>query len=186
MVCGATLPQSAVRPHSAPLYTYRFNLLFLGDDGVGKTSLIKQLVYGRVEGVEGFERNVEKTFELGEVSLTLAISEEAYEVSSIGESYDLAVVVFDLSTRNTFPKTLRYTRIIKEMKPSPPLIIVGNKKDLFPRAVSYSEALKTAAELGADYVETSANTGEGVKKLRIKIFKRLISLKIERLKGMTQ
>jgi 50S ribosomal subunit-associated GTPase HflX len=98
----------------------------------------------------------------------------------------LAVIVFDLSRRNTFLKTLRYARLVNETSPRPQLLIVGNKRDLFPRSVNYSESLKTAAELGADYVETSALTGEGLKKLQVKILKRLISQRLERLKEMTK
>jgi GTPase SAR1 family protein len=186
MVCGATLDQVVVKPPTSTTYSYSFNVLFLGDEGVGKTSLIKRLAYGGLDTAEGLERGVEKTFEFDELSMTLAMSEKAYEVSRIEGPYDLAVIVFDLSRRNTFLKTLRYARIVNETSPRPQLLIVGNKRDLFPRSVNYSESLKTAAELGADYVETSALTGEGLKKLQVKILKRLISQRLERLKEMTK
>ena len=40
--------------------------------------------------------------------------------------------------------------------------IVGNKKDVSKRAVSYEEGKRLADEYGVAFTETSAKTGEGV------------------------
>ena len=62
--------------------------------------------------------------------------------------------------------------LLTHVAPDTPLVLVGNKIDLPNRVISKDEGEKAAKEVHAIHIETSAMTGENVRKL----FEKLISL----------
>jgi small GTP-binding protein len=88
---------------------------------------------------------------------------------------NIALLVFDLTRRETFFALERWAAEVKERAPANiALMLVGNKCDLGElRAISLDEAAQFRGRIGAPhYFETSAKTGAGIERL----FKTLCTL----------
>lgn len=153
-----------------------FKLIILGDQAVGKTSLINHFV------TKKFQEDYRPT-------LGLSITEQEFTIQGLEESrlkfmiYDLAgqkffgrvrkhyyfgaqaaFVVFDVTRPDTFERLQYWVDDVHEFIPEIPVVVVGNKIDLGEqREVSAKEGRAKARELRANYIETSALTGENVK-----------------------
>ncbi|CAG8686493.1 1396_t:CDS:2, partial [Acaulospora colombiana] len=75
-----------------------------------------------------------------------------------------ALLVYDISKRDTFTKVARWLKELKDHADSNiAIILVGNKSDLANlRAVPTDEAKAFAAENGLSFIETSAMNGGNV------------------------
>jgi GTPase SAR1 family protein len=73
--------------------------------------------------------------------------------------------VFDVQNRGSFFDVKHWIRELKRHSPNTPFILVGNKKDLHKREVTFEEANLVANEFSAQYLETSALEGENVEEL---------------------
>ncbi|MEM2237759.1 MAG: hypothetical protein QXR26_03195 [Candidatus Caldarchaeum sp.] len=184
MRCGAVLDQTQ---KAEPIqYVYTFDVIVLGEDGVGKTSLINRwaktpqpnLSQATVEAVK------KAVFEGIEVSLRMREMEQ--NIAKVAGKIDAAVVVFELTRRTTFVRTMRYVRFLRETEPMPLVYLVGNKCDLDGRQVSFDEAARTARDLGAQYFETSAKSGYNVDLVLKRLFKDLLTRRLNELKRMLQ
>lgn len=79
------------------------------------------------------------------------------------------LIVFDLSQRKSLEQCKKWMESIKEEIEDPvDFILVGNKSDM-PRVVSEYEVQAVADEMGVEYFETSAKTGENVEEAFIKL-----------------
>jgi small GTP-binding protein len=145
-----------------------FKVAIAGDENVGKTSLIRRYCEGKFEASRVATIGVDfqtKVVELptGPVKLSIwdMAGQERFQVVRTGMYRGSRVValVFDLSQ----PNTLRHldawrAEILANAAAAKPMI-VGNKLDL----VTTRGAGKAFAEsIGAPYVETSAQSGDGV------------------------
>jgi len=81
---------------------------------------------------------------------------EYYFVQAVG-----AMVVFSLSSYDTFKDLDFWVSKLKELSGEVPYILVGNKTDL-RREVTKSMTEKKAKELGVEYYETSAKLNQNV------------------------
>lgn len=81
---------------------------------------------------------------------------EYYFVQAVG-----AMVVFSLSSYDTFKDLDFWVSKLKELSGEVPYILVGNKTDL-RREVAKNIAEKKAKELGVEYYETSAKLNQNV------------------------
>ncbi len=92
--------------------------------------------------------------------------EEAFRSISKGYYKGVAgaLLVFDLTRRGSFLWVQDYIIDIAPVgKEGMKRILVGNKSDMpIARQVSFEEDKKYADELSADYIETSAKTGDQV------------------------
>jgi small GTP-binding protein len=86
-----------------------------------------------------------------------------------------AFIVYDVSRIKTF-QTIRswFEDLHKFISNSFQLTLLGNKVDL-PREVKREDGEKLAKEVGADFVETSAKTGENVKTVFASMAKKLLA-----------
>jgi small GTP-binding protein len=158
----------------------RFNkkVCVLGDEGVGKTSLIKRFVYDQFEdsyirtiGTKISKKDLMLQGRDGKpVQLFLMIWDIVGHKSSkkVPATYYAGVegilVVFDLTRPETF-SDLDYwvNSILVEKNYSPVVVILGNKNDLGERRQVTEEQLKAlAGKVNARYFLTSARTGENV------------------------
>ncbi|MDR3582338.1 MAG: GTP-binding protein [Candidatus Pacebacteria bacterium] len=80
-------------------------------------------------------------------------------------------MVYDITKRNTFEKAEKWLSDLREAgNPFMSIVLVGNKSDLeLKREVSKEDANKFAAERGITCIETSAETGENVEKVRFSL-----------------
>ena len=161
-----------------------FKVIMAGDGAVGKTSIVKRYVsrtftqdYLSTLGVQVSSKDF--TFDDGK-TIKLLIWDVAgqYVFASVRSMYyrdaTVALVVFDVTNRDTFDNVSKWVREARDVEPSLAIILVGNKVDLtLERDVSEKEAEALVARLNlAGYVETSARTGQGINEL----FKKVVDI----------
>ncbi|XP_055034820.1 ras-related protein Rab-41 isoform X2 [Triplophysa rosa] len=154
----------------------KFKLVFLGEQSVGKTSLITRFMY------DSFDNTYQATIGIDFLSKTMYLEDRTVRLQlwdtagqerfrSLIPSYirdsTIAVVVYDITNLNSFQQTSKWIDDVRTERGSDVIImLVGNKTDLADkRQVSLEAAEKKARELGVMYIETSAKAGYNVKQL---------------------
>lgn len=150
-----------------PLY----KISIAGDEAVGKTSLIRRYCEGKFEelrvatiGVDFQTKVVE--LPLGAVKLSIwdMAGQSRFEVVRTGmyRGSRATALVFDLSNPATLQHLPAWRNEAQTNAKGTKLLVVGNKLDL---AAERGAGKAFADTIGAAYVETSAQTGEGVAEL---------------------
>uniref|UniRef100_A0A4W6EFW4 RAB41, member RAS onco family n=1 Tax=Lates calcarifer TaxID=8187 RepID=A0A4W6EFW4_LATCA len=154
----------------------KFKLVFLGEQSVGKTSLITRFMY------DSFDNTYQATIGIDFLSKTMYLEDRTVRLQlwdtagqerfrSLIPSYirdsTIAVVVYDITNLNSFQQTSKWIDDVRTERGSDVIImLVGNKTDLADkRQVSVEAAERKARELNVMYIETSAKTGYNVKQL---------------------
>jgi small GTP-binding protein len=171
----------------------RFNkkVCLLGDEGVGKTSLIKRFVYNQFDdsyirtiGTKISKKDILLQGKDGKpVQLFLMVWDIIGHKSSkkVPATYYAGVegmiVVFDLTRSETFNDLDFWVNsIMAEKSYAPVVVILGNKSDLREQQkVTEDELQKMAAKLNAMYFLTSAKTGQNVESAFMKLGSELIA-----------
>jgi len=165
---------------AVPLTKYK--LVFLGDQGVGKTCIINRFVY------DSFDKNYQATIGIDFLSKTMYLEDRTVRLQlwdtagqerfrSLIPSYirdsSVAVVVYDTTSRASFLNSSKWIDDIRSERGDDVVImLVGNKTDLADRRqVSVEEGEAKASEEKILFIETSAKVGFNVKQL----FRRLAS-----------
>ncbi|KAH9592920.1 Ras- protein RABH1b, variant 5 [Schistosoma haematobium] len=164
--------------------------VFLGEHGAGKTSIILRFMH------DTFDPAYHATIGIDFVSKTLCFNEKSVRrcvifyltfisqirlqlwdtagqerFSSLIPSYikdsSVAIVVYDVTSRESFVRADKWIAEIRTERPSKTLVfLVGNKVDLEDkRVVTTEEAAKKAEKENLFFVETSAKTDFQIKKL---------------------
>jgi len=166
--------QPTATPNLVPRSKYK--LVFLGDEAVGKTSIITRFMY------DTFDTTYKVTIGIDFVSKTMYLEDRIVRLQlwdtagqerfrSLIPSYirdsSVAIVVYDVSSRASFLNTEQWIEDVRSERGSDVVImLVGNKTDLSEkRAVSVEEGEKKAKEYGVMFIETSAKAGFNVKAL---------------------
>ncbi|KAM8898601.1 ras-related protein Rab-6A isoform 1-T1 [Spinachia spinachia] len=162
----------------------KFKLVFLGEQSVGKTSLITRFMY------DSFDNTYQATIGIDFLSKTMYLEDRTERVDdkwmirlqlwdtagqerfrSLIPSYirdsAAAVVVYDITNVNSFQQTTKWIDDVRTERGSDVIImLVGNKTDLADkRQVSIEEGERKAKELNVMFIETSAKAGYNVKQL---------------------
>ncbi|XP_018967266.1 ras-related protein Rab-6A isoform X1 [Cyprinus carpio] len=154
----------------------KFKLVFLGEQSVGKTSLITRFMY------DSFDNTYQATIGIDFLSKTMYLEDRTVRLQlwdtagqerfrSLIPSYirdsTVAVVVFDITNVNSFQQTTKWIDDVRTERGSDVIImLVGNKTDLADkRQVSIEEGERKAKELNVMFIETSAKAGYNVKQL---------------------
>jgi small GTP-binding protein len=147
-----------------PLY----KIVIAGDESVGKTSLIRRYCEGRFETSRVATIGVDfqtKVVDLPTGSVKLSIWDLAgqarFQVVRLGmyRGSRAGALVFDLSRPETLEHLAAWKQEAQGAVAGLKLIVVGNKADLAP-ARGVGKAFADSIQAG--YVETSAQSGEGV------------------------
>lgn len=162
----------------------------LGPFAVGKTSLVRRFIYNRFEdryvstiGVK-VSRKIVMTPHNGqitELSMMLWDIAGADEVDELRLSYlngvAGAILVCDLTRRETLQRLENYVDIIHSITPKAPIVLAANKLDLVhERAIGDQELQDVAHKLGASVHLVSARTGDQVEALFKQMAVALVSL----------
>ncbi|CAO3684742.1 unnamed protein product [Rhizopus stolonifer] len=162
----------------SPLRKYK--LVFLGEQSVGKTSLITRFMY------DTFDSTYQATIGIDFLSKTLYLDDKTVRLQlwdtagqerfrSLIPSYirdsSAAVIVYDTSSKDTFKNTTKWVDDVRAERGNEAIVVlVGNKTDLNDtREVTTAEGEKRAKELNVMFIETSAKAGYNVKSLFRKI-----------------
>ncbi|XP_041111905.1 ras-related protein Rab-6A-like isoform X2 [Polyodon spathula] len=154
----------------------KFKLVFLGEQSVGKTSLITRFMY------DSFDNTYQATIGIDFLSKTMYLEDRTVRLQlwdtagqerfrSLIPSYirdsTIAVVVYDITNLNSFQQTSKWIDDVRTERGSDVIImLVGNKTDLADkRQVSIEAAERKSRELNVMYIETSAKAGYNVKQL---------------------
>ncbi len=161
-------------------YEKVYKLVMLGDEAVGKTSLIIQHTehrfsesYKMTIGTDISAKLIQVEEQKGtKTNVYLIIwdigGQEKYRI--LRESYlrgaSGALLVFDITNKNTYHSIYNWVDETKKFCGKDiPMLLLGNKVDLeSERDVSIEDGDKMAKELNVEYVETSAKSGEKVDK----------------------
>ncbi|PWY97958.1 putative YPT6-GTP-binding protein of the rab family [Testicularia cyperi] len=158
----------------------KFKLVFLGEQSVGKTSLITRFMY------DTFDNTYQATIGIDFLSKTMYLEDRTVRLQlwdtagqerfrSLIPSYirdsSVAVVVYDITNRASFQNTSKWVDDVRAERGNDVIIVlVGNKTDLSDkRQVTTEEAEKKAQEFNVMFIETSAKAGHNVKVLFKKI-----------------
>ncbi len=159
----------------APLAKYK--LVFLGDQSVGKTSIITRFMY------DNFDRHYQATIGIDFLSKTMYLEDRTVRLQlwdtagqerfrSLIPSYirdsSVAVVVYDVTSRPSFINTTKWVEDVRAERGNDVVIcLVGNKTDLGndKRQISTEEGEEKAKKEGLLFMECSAKAGYNVKSL---------------------
>jgi len=158
----------------------KFKLVLLGEQSVGKTSLITRFMY------DTFDSSYQATIGIDFLSKTMYLEDRTVRLQlwdtagqerfrSLIPSYirdsSVAVVVYDITNRASFQNTSKWMDdVISERGNDVIIVLVGNKTDLNEkREVTTDEGEKRAKEFNGMFIETSAKAGHNVKTLFKKI-----------------
>ncbi|KAJ1974255.1 GTPase Ryh1 [Dimargaris xerosporica] len=158
----------------------KFKLVFLGEQSVGKTSIITRFMYDTFDNAYQATIGIDflsKTMYLEDRTVRLQLWDTAGQerFRSLIPSYirdsSVAVVVYDITNRASFANTSKWIDDVRSERGSDVIIVlVGNKTDLNEkRQVTVEEGDKKAREYNVMFIETSAKAGHNVKTL----FKRI-------------
>ncbi|KAI8082646.1 putative ras small monomeric GTPase Rab6 [Gilbertella persicaria] len=168
----------------------KFKLVFLGEQSVGKTSLITRFMY------DTFDNTYQATIGIDFLSKTMYLEDRTVRLQlwdtagqerfrSLIPSYirdsSVAVVVYDITSRASFQNTAKWIEDVRAERGSEVIIVlVGNKTDLNDkREVTLEEGEKKASDTGIMFIETSAKAGHNVKALFRRIAQALPGMEAE-------
>merc|ERR1712137_168075 len=158
----------------------KYKLVFLGDQSVGKTSIVTRFMY------DTFDSSYQATIGIDFLSKTMYLEDRTVRLQlwdtagqerfrSLIPSYirdsSVAVVVYDITNRASFANTAKWIEDVRAERGNEVVImLVGNKTDLSDkRAVSVEEGEAKAKELDVMFIETSAKAGFNIKALFRKV-----------------
>ena len=156
-------------------FDYSLKIVVVGDSGVGKTCMLIRFVRDIFDeesqptlGVEFLTKIVQTEQHRIQLQLWDTAGQELFR--SVTRGYYRgsagALLVFDLTNRDSFDNIERWLRDIRDVARSDVVtLLIGNKSDLSERRqVSYEEAESFAKAHAMQYFETSAKTGENITK----------------------
>ncbi|KAK2573539.1 GTP-binding protein Rit1 [Acropora cervicornis] len=148
-----------------------YNIVLLGQGGVGKSALLVRFTTGRF--IHEYDPTLELTYdmcyEVDEEPAVLHITDTASANEPVYLSQNEGfIVVYAIDEPRTFQTAKQLIKLIRELKKQrgqhTAIVLVGNKVDLnHSRSVSNKEALEFASEYECYFHETSAANNINVK-----------------------
>ena len=153
-------------------YDFTFKLLFIGDAGVGKTSLFLRFAYGTFTANHlttiGLDFKIKKMNIEGKL-IKLQIWDTAGQeyFRTLTKSYykgaNGIILTYDVTDENSFKNIRNWIKQIEaNSPPNVRMVLVGNKCDKPDRVVTEEEGKKLADDFGINFFETSAKTNQNV------------------------
>jgi len=158
----------------------KYKLVFLGDQSVGKTSIITRFMY------DSFDSQYSATIGIDFLSKTMYLEDRTVRLQlwdtagqerfrSLIPSYirdsSVAVIVYDITNRQSFLNTAKWIDDVRTERGNDVIMmLVGNKTDMAEkRQVSVEEGEQRAKEHDIMFIETSAKAGFNIKSLFRKV-----------------
>ena len=153
-----------------------FKLIFLGDQFVGKSSILNRFYQDKFEpdyqatiGLDFHSKNVNINGNTVRLLLYDTAGQEKFKslIPMYIRDANIILVVYDITNKDSFTHTEHWVNETKDLKREDAIfVLVGNKIDLDEnRAVTKKEAEDFATEKGFLFYEVSAKTGEQIEDL---------------------
>lgn len=153
---------------------YRFKLIMIGGDCVGKSCMLQR--YTRGQFPESVNVTIGMSFRnhILEMEPGVRVALDIYDTAGHESFWQVicccfpqsagCLLVFDLGDNKSFDYIKhRYTEVCKAVRPySVRFLLVGHKCDREEREVSQEEVDEFASKVKAPYIEASAKTGHNV------------------------
>ena len=150
---------------SVSVNAIRYKIIFVGDAGVGKTTIINRIndnefqsAYDATIGVDFWPKKI--NFRGNEITLQIwdTAGQERYRglIPSYVRNSSIVFIVFDITNRKTFESIPKWIELIKSIEKNI-LVLIGNKEDLKEkREVEKKEGEDLAKQNEMSYFELSA------------------------------
>ena len=154
--------------------TNRQKIIFTGDSGVGKTSIINAIMgqkfseeYEPSIGVDFFSKTIRYKGRLIKLQIWDSAGQEKFRslIPNYIRGSSLIFLIFDISKKDSFEHLNEWITFITNIEKGN-IVIVGNKIDLKEnRIITKEEAEKFCKEKNYDYFEVSAKEGININNL---------------------
>ena len=149
------------------------SIVILGEKAVGKTMICSRFLglefrneHLTTVGIEKMSKTIKiDTGEEIKLKLWDTAGQERFRSISLKNVHysQAAVVVFDLTDKESFEKVTDWLKDIRDNEPSLPISLFGNKSDLKEKRVVDQNDIDTLCENEAlEYFETSAKDNKGI------------------------
>jgi Ras-related protein Rab-6A len=151
----------------------KYKVVFVGDQSVGKSSLIARYVYDTFDsatsptiGVDFMVKSIYSGGQTYKVHFWDTAGQERFKslIPSYIKDCQIAILVYDITNPESFEAIDTWYENIKQQRGEDIILgLIGNKLDLDGRKVTTKEGFKKAESIGAMFQECSAKTGENIK-----------------------
>ena len=151
----------------------RHKIIFVGDAGVGKTTIISRIMdnpfsdsYEPSIGVDFMSKNIKFRGQNIKLQMWDTAGQEKYKglIPSYVRNSSIVFVVYDISSKISFDNIPKWINFIKTIE-NTTLVLCGNKIDLSNREVQKNEGAELAQKEGITFFEVSAKTDENIKNM---------------------
>ena len=151
----------------------RHKIIFVGDAGVGKTTIISRIMdnpyneaYEPSIGVDFMSKNISFHGQITKLQMWDTAGQEKYKglIPSYVRNSSIVFLIYDVSTKTSFDNIPNWISFIRNIETTT-LVLCGNKIDVSEREVKKEDGEALAQKEGIAFFETSAKTGEGIKSM---------------------
>jgi len=154
----------------------KYKLVFLGDESVGKTSIITRFMYDHFDdtyqatiGIDFLSKTMYLEDRVTRLQLWDTAGQERFRslIPSYIRDSSVAMIVYDITNQNSFKSISKWVEDVREERGNDVVImLVGNKSDLQDqRQITTTQGEEKSKELSVMFMETSAKSGENIKQL---------------------
>ena len=155
----------------------RYKIIFIGDAGVGKTTIISRIMnnpfteeYEPSIGVDFMSKNLKYHGQIVKLQIWDTAGQEKYKglIPSYIRNSSIVFIVYDISSKTSFDNIPKWINFVKSID-NTTLILCGNKIDLENREVKKEEGEEFAKKENIPFYEVSAKTEENIKDMFYKV-----------------
>ena len=151
----------------------RQKIIFVGDPGVGKTTIISRIMdnpfndaYEPSIGVDFMSKTITYKGQSTKLQMWDTAGQEKYKglIPSYVRNSSIVFLIYDVSTKTSFDNIPNWINFIRNIETTT-LVLCGNKIDITEREVKKEDGEALAQKEGIAFFEASAKTGEGIKNM---------------------
>ena len=151
----------------------RHKIIFVGDAGVGKTTIISRImgnpyneIYEPSIGVDFMSKTIKYHGQNIKLQMWDTAGQEKYKglIPSYVRNSSVVFVVYDISVKASFDNIPKWINFIKTIE-NTTLVLCANKIDLENREVKKEEGEELAKKENISFFEVSAKTDENIKNM---------------------